>query len=144
MNAELKFRAFDKLQKKYIVTGFHILGETSCFNIIGMELIGFTPELSTLERLKDVVIEQFTGLQDKNSIEIYEGDVLEFKNGMGRHRLHRVFRTKGGLAINCHNDDFYKEKILFYDGCSDMQTSQWIEQCEVVGNVHENPELLNK
>lgn len=91
-----------------------------------------------------VYVRQFTGLQDKKEVDIYEGDVLEFKNELGKHNLHKVFRVEGGLVINSHKDDFYKESTPFWEACSDMQTIGWIKQCEIIGNIHENPELLNK
>lgn len=95
----------------------------------------------------DVVTEtigQFTGLLDKNGKEIFEGDILEFKNEYGRQEKYKVFYKTGGLCINIHTDDFIIEtdKIFFYAPCADMQTKSWIIQCEVIGNVFENPELL--
>lgn len=85
---------------------------------------------------------EFTGLTDKNGIDIYEGDLLEFKNELGRHNLHKVFRVTGGLVINSHKDDFYKDYTPFWEACADMQTMGWIKQCEVIGNITKNPEFL--
>jgi len=84
---------------------------------------------------------QFTGLFDKMGKEIYEGDYIQYKNKLGTQRTHRVFRAKGGLVINTHGNDFNRE-TLFYDACADQQTSVYIIQCEVIGNIHENENWL--
>jgi len=95
---------------------------------------------------QDEIVMQFTGLQDKKGVDIYEGDVLEYKNDLGRHHLAKIFYKKGGLCFNIHQDDFYKnsEEIYFYESCADMQSKGWIVQFEVIGNIYETPELLNK
>ena len=90
-----------------------------------------------IKSITDEKILQFIGLQDKNGNEICEGDILKFM-----HHLHKVFRVKGGLVINSHLDDFYKDYTPFWESCSDMQTSQWISQCKIIGNIFQNPELL--
>ena len=103
-----------------------------------------TPDLETLQSFMfhfgdEAVLMESTLLKDIKGKEIFEGDILKFM-----HHLHKVFRVKGGLAINSHLDDFYKDSTPFYEACADMQTSQWIEQCEVIGNIYQNPELLLK
>ena len=67
---------------------------------------------------------QLTGLTDKNGIEIYEGDILNF-------------RYKGTWEIN--------QKVFFENGCFKVDNGiliQWMDDIEVVGNIYENPELL--
>ena len=89
---------------------------------------------------------QFTGIIDKNGKGIYEGDVLRQIMLDGKERFFKIWSKKGGLVINQHQDDLYKseDKINFWAGLSDMQTISWIEgSLEVIGNIHENPELIN-
>ncbi len=84
--------------------------------------------------------EQFTGLYDKNGKEIYEGDVL--KEIAPRGYIYRVFGVAGGFVINAFQDEI--TMLRFAEPIANMQTAGYIqEQCEVIGNIHENPELLN-
>jgi len=92
----------------------------------------------------EITIGQFTGLKDDEDNEIYEGDILEYKNEFGKHKIHKIFYKAGGLCFNVHSDDIKKdpEDIYFYEACADMQSKAWISQCKIIGNIHENPELL--
>jgi uncharacterized phage protein (TIGR01671 family) len=117
----LKFRCF-------YANGFAIQGEPD------LETLG-----SFMHHYSDCELQQSTGLKDATGKEIFEGDFLGFM-----HHLHKVFRVNGGLVINSHSDDFYKDYTPFYEACADMHTSQWIEQCKIIGNIHQNTELLIK
>ena len=83
---------------------------------------------------------QYTGLNDKDGKKIFEGDILFYES---RNQWFKVFRVGGGFAVNTHQDDFKKEKVLFYEGLSDMQNGSWISGLEIKGNIYENIELLN-
>lgn len=138
---DIKFRGWTGLDmESNVMAGF--LGAFYVKGIDEKDSASMSPFNS--KYFKNTPLMQFTGLQDKNGVDIYEGDILEYKNDYGRHHIYKVFKTKGGLVINTHKDDFYRkhEDIHFYDACADMQTSQWIEQCEIIGNIYENTELL--
>jgi uncharacterized phage protein (TIGR01671 family) len=151
---EIKFRAWDIVTKKYFVTGFHILGEANCFNLIEQYLYytveerrkyhnvndegyyienGIKYNFCLLSSLNDVIIEQFTGMIDKKGKEIYEGDIIS--NGEIRHKI-RYENTIASFV----GDILIKNNYMQY--CSINQN--WINefQKEVVGNIHENPEML--
>ena len=131
MSRVLKFRAWDKVAKKYLYPwphGFHILGETTCFDTIGMELKKRNPEKTVLDMLNDVEIEQFTGLLDKSGKEIYEGDIIETK---GRHNCKAVVEYKAPSF-----------RYIWSDGITTIDNVVGWNDFEVIGDIHSNPELL--
>lgn len=79
---------------------------------------------------EDLVLMQSTGLKDKNGQEIFENDIVKMaKDVYSEPTYYEVVRHRGGayrLESNQH-------------GCE-----LWLRHadCEVVGNVYENPELL--
>lgn len=128
MNREIKFRAWDNLQNKFLFPypdGFDILGETTCFDLIGQQLKAFTPNKTTLERLNDVEITQFTGLKDKNGKEIYEGDIVVYGNDEPQEV---VFKNQQ-FCISF--EDYGEVTLRVFD-----DQNKW----RVIGNIYENPE----
>ena len=87
---------------------------------------------------EDVEFMQSTGIKDKNGVEIYEGDVINYRNS-----FRNPMTGSGSLSIN---RDF---KIIFKDGefkakGFDIRLKNILNYSEVVGNIYENPELLSE
>ena len=116
-----KFRHWDK-KIKQMRYGDIQLGSNGKPFIISPEL----PKL--VQHIDDVITMQCTGLKDKNEKLIYEGDIV--KNH--RDEIAEVVWLKEHAAF-------------FLDGRTDWECA-WINDgisdYEIIGNIHENPELL--
>jgi uncharacterized phage protein (TIGR01671 family) len=158
MNGEIKFRGFFKgvqfpidkddlydYEKPQMIYDVHklydgsgvkdnaVLGGYSCFN-------------SVLEDSHFSVM-QFTGLHDKNGIEIYIGDIVKMHvfievlgEGLGVKEgeielIGQIANEKLGLWIQCEKEEDCGY-LLWFNGLHE-------ESFEIIGNIYENPELLN-
>ena len=93
-------------------------------------------------RVKDETVGQFTGLTDKNGTKIFEGDIV--KDGFGRI-MKVVFIERWGkyqftlvkATGERWTNNFIRADLTdwFIGGCSE-------ELPEIIGNIYDNPELL--
>ena len=124
---ELKFRAWDKKRKRmFAVTTLNASGAVSVFiDDAGLYLLP----------AEQIELMQYTGLKDKNGKEIYVGDIIHrgalpkvnvFRNSVIRFDEESV----GFIATSTRN------------GARTLFNGQTCDEIEVIGNIHENPELL--
>lgn len=100
---------------------------------------------------KLISIEQCTGLKDKNGKLIYEGDILDLYVSSKKLYRYQVKYEIGSFMLvsqdeifdfkNVWNDNVYPLSQLYFEY---QNEENCIDQCEVVGNIYENPELLEE
>nr|DAS43712.1 MAG TPA: YopX protein [Caudoviricetes sp.] len=120
-----KFRAWKKAGKELGRVGqitFELDGSVSCVFFKGKFLDFNVP-------INEIVLMQSTGLKDKNSQEIFEGDILGTKDGL----LNGVIEYRSDLGMWTNSLIRYNN----FERLCNVATSR-----EIIGNIYENPELL--
>lgn len=131
---ELKFRVWDKANNRYLrrdSTGIDNLGNIIDFEncdeddwgvhnvrILGKNDMGFTTE-------------QYTGLHDKNGRKIYKGDIVAEHNG-----------DIIGTIVQHPSGEWQIAWVGIFGGVSKLYNHR--DWCEVIGDIHNNPELLER
>jgi uncharacterized phage protein (TIGR01671 family) len=134
----IKFRAWDDVNK--------LMLDSECDGLF----IHFDGELNSMDENGDISgtantrqlqIMQYTGLTDKHGQEIYEGDVVRLQ-------------TYGESGDALESDDCVTAKVQYrknHFSLLDKDGDHWtewfthyLEDVEVIGNIHENPDLLKE
>jgi len=126
----IKFRAWDKINKKMFSPREISFGD---------EGLGLTVMVQRAPRLfneclvhgENIELMQFTGLKDRNGKEIYEGDIIAGIDAFDRPVVERVVWDRE-IEQSCGNGF----------GAGFVWTTHELDQCEVIGNEYEHPELL--
>ena len=121
MEREIKFRAWDKVLKKFLISENHPQGDNSLFWAVAYWL----------------PIMQYTWLKDKNWKEIYESDIVKFKSKNWWNEPEKYIEE-----IKFNNWQFSPIEIEF--DCDDDFYSYKYFDFEIIGNIYETPENLIK
>ena len=76
-------------------------------------------------------VSQFTGLCDKNDVKIFEGDIIEYTDG-----------CNDWLGAVKYASDDAQFVVRFIGGDVESFDNLYCGNCEVIGNIYDNPELL--
>lgn len=133
---EIKFRAWDSVLNEYrkldMNSGKQNLG-------MGFEVMGgINSNITTIYHSVGDVIEQYTGLNDINGKEIYEGDIVNVT-----WQRDDVEGENYAIAYDPNNDGYPAfELVDWYEDVNGLSCAYIDGQITVIGNIFENPELL--
>lgn len=129
---EIKFRAWDTKHREMIE-------EIKIFPEYNWLVQSDNDALCERERASEnqLILMQYTGLKDRNGTEIYEGDIVRINipvdenNPLITNGIFQVIFDKGMFCIFIPEGNYPLSDYLHQD-------------CEVIGNIYEHPELLNQ
>ncbi|MEO1025865.1 MAG: YopX family protein [Pseudomonadota bacterium] len=98
--------------------------------LIEIGLAAFGTSVGKIGGEREMVWTQFTGLRDKNSRPIFEGDIVRWSQGVGHITM--------PVEYSEHTTGYFP-----FNRCMQIPTPE-AEEVEIIGNIYENPDLLDK
>lgn len=133
---EIKFRAWDKKNKRMIYPSYPEASDP--IPSIYLSFNGEILQIGEKNITQDLILMQDTNLKDKNGTPIFEGDIV--KNDDGNFQIEWLpfddccVSGKTWLLVNHIKEEIPYMKTVYY----------FHQDIEVIGNIYENPELLQK
>jgi uncharacterized phage protein (TIGR01671 family) len=136
MNREIKFRGWHTVANK-MFSAEEMAEDQLTLLPTGpfINVNGTSTKLSTIFPSDKFIPLQYTGLKDKNGIEIYEGDIVDLHPDQNDKLWHRkiVWDTAAFHCVQIHGKATHP---LYFN--KHMTDREWV----VIGNIYQNPDLL--
>lgn len=144
MSREIEFRAYNKntgvmLSNVPVCHGNAMTWRmaTKSSPVITLEgkdgVTNFYCDWDFLKEEPHLIVDQYTGLKDCNGVKIFEGDIVRDHNGVGEVQYSE---KKASFKVNYHNG--FSKWFIDYNLVGER------ESIKVIGNIHQNPELLEQ
>lgn len=120
---KIEFRIKHGIENRWIY-GYPVFYDDGSFTFIDKEPLNnlYPLDMCEITCAYDRTLGQYTGLKDKNGTKIFEGDIVSFDE--------KEWGSK------------YIEVVKWDYSLLDMRKSDYKQWCEVIGNIYDNPELL--
>ena len=147
---EIRFRAWDKKNEKFFEPIYEAYkGNLHDINIsLGGQVAERTLDIcADMKRTDDFILQQYTGLLDKNGKEIYEGDIIKdrYENEVevvvfGNIGYDGKWNGLTGFALKSWESKHWETHKS--NGFYELEYHFEPKELEVIGNIYENKELL--
>lgn len=128
---EIKFRAWDKKHEVMYNWNELLINKYILQSFFGNEHYLTNPPKYFWERM------QSTGLKDKNGVDIYEDDIIQHDSKTP------PIQVKWGMRCGNYESGYVGFNIEPYFNIDTEEISDVLANIIVIGNIYENPELLN-